>query len=264
MAVVLMLLVISGIMLAFMFDRQGNQSLTVKREMDSYTFPHISRGIQEAVEAWIRSNGNNSIAAALDENGRAFDLIVDGGQVVHVYFRDAQGTALADFAGLSGDQLDQALDIIENLRRNEGRHAGMHVRREGPVAVSVNTASEAVLKAVIGSTLDPLQTSALISEINDARDGDSIDREALEQAINKADVPTANRPKVQGLLAVEPVLWQVVAEAAVPQNVYPAPPAIRYGGLAIITPTAAGGRNRSAALQRSSSMISWENLSDPQ
>ncbi len=262
MAIVLMLLMVSGVILAFMFDRQGTQSLAVKREMDSYVFHHVSRGIQEAVEAWIRSNGNNPIATALTEDGLAFSLIVDGGQVVDVYFKDGQGTALADFAGLTGEPLDNAVDIIHNLRTRHGRNAARFIRREGPVAISVNEAPDEVLEAVIGSVLDRLATNSLIREIKEAREQDIMSRDALDQAIRRAEVPAASLSKIQALLAPEPVLWQVVAEARPPGGVGPSP--ARYGGLALVTPTAAGGRNKSAALQRSSSMISWENLTDRQ
>jgi hypothetical protein len=262
-AVVLMLLAVAGVVLAFVMDRQVNQALTVKREMDSYVFHHVSRGIQEAVEAWIRSNGNNPVRTALDEEGRAFDLIVDGGQVVHITFRDAQDTVLADFAGLTGESLDTAIDCLVELRRNEGAHAADFVRREGPVAISVNSAPEEVLRAIIGSTLDPLQTASLIREIKETRSNEWIDRPVLDEVFHRAETPSEHITKLQGLLSAEPVLWRVIAEADVPQNVYPPPPAIRYGGLAIVTPVSSG-RNKSAALQRTSSMISWENLSDNQ
>src|SRR4051812_26592877 len=102
---VLMLVLISGVLLAVMIDRQGAQALTVQRELDSYTFHHISRGVQEAIEAWIRNNGNNDIAGALDVDGHAFDLQVEGGQLVRISFYEAQDTVLAELAGLNGDSL---------------------------------------------------------------------------------------------------------------------------------------------------------------
>ncbi len=261
MAMVLMLLMVSGVVLSFMFERQGAQSLAVKREMDSYVFHHVSRGFQEAVEAWIRSNGNNPIAGALAEDGLAFSLLVDNGQVVDVYFRDAQGAVLADFAGLTGDVLDTAVDIVQNLRDRHGRNAARFIRREGPVAVSVNSAPDEVLEAVIGAVLDRLATNALIYEIKEAREQGPLDRAALDEVFRRAEVPAEQLSRIQSLLAPEPVLWQVVAEARTPGT---SRPVIRYGGLALVTPNTSGGRNRSASLQRSSSMISWENLTDRQ
>jgi hypothetical protein len=267
MVIVLMLLAVSGVVIAYMLDRQNAQSRTVAREMESYTFHHISRGIQEAVEAWIRGNGNNSIVPALEEDGHAFDLMVEGGQTVEVYFQDAQGAVLADFAGLTGDNLDMAIDILIELRRSESRRAAEFVRREGPVAISVNTAPEPVLSAVITTVLDPLLASSLTREILAARAGaEPVDRAKLEQIFRDVEVPGASIPKLQSLLAVEPVLWQVIAQVKTPEGVWPPPRGqIRYGGLAIIgTAGGTAARNRSGDLQRSSSMISWENLSDTQ
>jgi len=267
MVIVLMLLAVSGVVIAYMLDRQNAQSRTVAREMESYTFHHISRGIQEAVEGWIRGNGNNSIAPALAEDGHAFDLAVEGGQTVEVYFQDAQGSVLADFAGLTGDNLDMAIDIITELRRSEPRNAADFVRREGPVAISVNSAPEPVLKAVISSVLSPLLATSLTRELLSARaGGEPLDRAKLEQVFRDIEVPSANIPKLQSLLAVEPVLWQVIAQVKTPEGVWPPPRGmIRYGGLALIATTGSNTpRNRSGDLQRSSSMISWENLSDRQ
>ncbi len=261
-AVVLMIVAISGIVIAYMLDRQANQALGVKRQMDAYTFHHVSRGIQEAVEAWIRSNGTSTVRTALDDEGRAFDLVVDGGQVVHVRFVDAQDGVLADFSGLTGESLDTAIDIVAQLRRNEGEAARGLVRREGPIGVSVNNAPEKVLRAVIGSVLGSTDTGSLVRAIEKARAEGWIDREKMDSVYHDAETPAGDVPRLQGVLAVEPVLWRVIAEAGVPENVWPRPPAVRYGGLAIIA--AAGSRNKSAALQRSSSMISWENLSDGQ
>ncbi|HYE63634.1 MAG TPA: hypothetical protein VD997_16705 [Phycisphaerales bacterium] len=264
MAIVLMLLAVSGVVIAFMLDRQANQTRTVQREIESYTFHHISRGIQEAVEAWIRSNGNNPLGPALSDDGHAFDLVVERGQTVEVYFLDAQGAVLAEFAGLTGDSLDMAIDILQQLRRAENRRTAEYIRREGPVAISINVAPEPVLRAVISSVLDQIQTNALVREIMTARAAEVIDRAKLEAIFRDADTPGANIPKLTALLATEPVLWQVIAQAKSPEGVWPPPRGtIRYGGLALVsTGAAAAGRNRSADLQRSSSMISWENLSE--
>lgn len=262
-AIVLMLIIVSSVVIAYVLDRQATQSLSVKRQIDSYTFHHISRGIQEAVEGWVRFNGTQPIRTALDDEGRAFDLIVEGGQTVHVFFKDAQDLVLADFSGLTGEALDSGIDILTELRHNEGEHARDFVRREGPTAVSVNNAPEKVLKAVIGSVLGPLDTGALIREITRARIEGWIDQEQMNEVYRKAETPTAEMARVQSLLTAEPVLWRVVAEAAVPENVWPRPPTIRYGGLAVIAGPGQG-RNKSTTVQRNSSIISWENLSDRQ
>ena len=221
---VLMLVLVSGIILAVMLERQSMQALTVQRELDSYRFHHVSRGMQEAVEAWIRSNGANDIADALDQDGHAFDLAAEGGQVVHISFYEAQGTILADFSGLSGDALDAARAIVEKLRDQRGANAAKFVRREGPVAVSVNTASQEVLQAVISSALDMQQTAALLGEIKSAHnDGVPIDAQGLTGLYDKAEIAAEDRPKILPLLTAQPVLWQVVAETDAPANTYPAP-----------------------------------------
>jgi hypothetical protein len=258
---VLLLVLVSGIILAVMMERQTMQTLMVQREMDTYRFHHISRGIQEAVEAWIRSNGTNDIAGALDEEGHAFDLQVEGSKthsdVVHISFSEAQGPILADFSGLSGDALDAARAVVEKLQEEQGANAYRFVRREGPVAVSVNSAPDEVLKAVLASVLDMQQVNSMLSEIKHAKENGLIDVQTLGGLYDNAYVDAQTRPKIQGLLTAQPVLWQVVAESEPPRGVFPPVHALRYGGLAII-----GGMSKTNTLQRTSSFVSWENLGD--
>jgi hypothetical protein len=262
---VLILVLVSGIILAVMFERQAAQALTVERELETYRFHHISRGVQEAVEAWIRNNSNSDIAGALDIDGHAFDLQVEGAQpgrggMVHIYFYEAQDKVLADFSGLSGDALDAAGGVLIRLRDEQGSKALNFVRREGPVPISVNTAPDEVLHAALGSVLDLNQTNSLIGEIRSARkEGTLIDSQALTGLLNNAGVDAQTLPKVQGLITAQPVLWQVVAEADPPAGVYPVPQPVRYGGTAIINGQAG---NKNASLQRNSSFVSWEKLPD--
>jgi hypothetical protein len=257
---VLILVLVSGVVLAVMLERQSMQSLTIQRELDSYQFHHISRGMQEAIEAWIRSNGNSDIAQALDNDGKAFDLEVEGGAVVHIFFYEGQGTVLADFAGLSGDVLDTAREVLMHLRENVGNAKAMDlVRRDGPVSVSVNTATDEVLRAVIGTVLDRVGTDTLIQAIKKARVDQLIDAQGLNNLYDIADVAADVRPRVSGLLTAQPVVWQVVAEAPAPVGSKSGP--IRYGGLALIA-GANVTRDKSGSLQRNSSIVSWENLGD--
>jgi hypothetical protein len=261
---VLLLVLVAGIVLCVMFERQASQALTVEREMETYRFHHISRGVQEAVEAWIRNNSNADIAGALDIDGHAFDLQVEGstgrGGQVHIYFYEAQDKVLADFSGLSGDALDAASGVLIRLRDEQGSKATNFIRREGPVAVSVNTAPDEVLHAVLSSVLDLNQTNSLISELRSAhKEGTLIDAQALTGLLNNAGVDAQTLPKIQGLITAQPVLWQVVAEADPPAGVYPVPPPVRYGGTAIINGPAG---NKNGSLQRNSSFVSWEKLPD--
>jgi hypothetical protein len=258
--VALLLVVISAIMLTVMLERQGSHAFTVQKELEIYTFHHLTRGIGEGVEAWIRSNGSNELSGALEPDGHAFDLEVEGGQVVRIYFQEAQGTVLTDFAGLSGQSLELAAGAVDQLRRNEGEQARTLLRREGPVAVSVLTATPEVLRAVIQSVTDEIRATALTREILRGREEGTLDATALTQAYEKAEVKPEDRPKLSGLLTAQPVLWKVIAEADAPAGVYPPRPMIRYGGLAVVH--AGHGRDRSSPLQRNSSIVSWENLSD--
>jgi hypothetical protein len=258
---VIILVLVGTMYIAFMIERQAAQSLTVQRQLKLYSFDHVSRGIGEAVDAWIKSNGTESVKEALAENGHAFDLEVEGGQTVRVSLFEAQGAVLAEFAGLSGPSLDAAREVLEKLVELERNEAPRFTRREGPVAVSLNSAPREVLTAVAESVLDALDADTFVSEVIRARADGDISTEAFGEVLNRSDVPQEARAELTALFTTQPVLWRIIAEADSPGGVYPPRPSIRYSALAIIINSPGGGRDRSASLQRNSSIISWEDLS---
>ncbi|MCX5688663.1 MAG: hypothetical protein NTV94_02525, partial [Planctomycetota bacterium] len=83
--VVLLLVLVSGIVISVMMERHVVQALTVQRELQQYAFHHTSKGVQEAIEAWLRqTNATRNMAEAIEADGHAFDLTLDGGSSVRV------------------------------------------------------------------------------------------------------------------------------------------------------------------------------------
>ena len=94
-----------------MLERQSAQSLTIGRQVSGYDEHHASRGMKEAIDAWIRSSPRRSLRDRLDASGRAFEIDLPTGidgkglQTLAISLADAQGTILNEFTGFTGQPL---------------------------------------------------------------------------------------------------------------------------------------------------------------
>ncbi|MBS0197208.1 MAG: hypothetical protein JSR77_10660 [Planctomycetes bacterium] len=261
---VLLLVLISGLVILAMMERQATQAINVRRELEQYTFHHVSKGVQEAVEAWLRSSGGTrGLADNIEPDGHAFDLTLDTGQTVSIGMFDAQDTALYEMAGLTAQSRELARLMLQELRQRAPKNAGSLVRRDGPLPISVNTASPEVLFAAVNAATDGDGTDRIVNEILHARNEDIITPEALNGILTENVSDPEARGRLNQTITCQPTLWCVVAQAEAPSNVYPRPPARRYCGLVVLSaPSSGGGRDRATALQRNSLIIAWEDCTD--
>jgi type II secretory pathway pseudopilin PulG len=211
---VVLLTVIAGIILAAMLDRFGTQQTFAQRQLDQYRDHHIARGLQEAIQAWVNSvdTQTQSLKASLGDRGKAFDLELDG-QRITVYLEDGQGTALAEFAGLSPDEMRTAAEVLNQLHQNARRESRQLIRREGPLAVSVRSADERVLTAVARACCDSARATRVVSELMRVRNDEDFTIATMAEALTKAAVEGEERVKLMQMLATEPTLYRGVAEA---------------------------------------------------
>jgi type II secretory pathway component PulK len=256
---VLLLVLIAGIVVSAMLQRHVTQVMTTQREALQYTFHHASKGAQEAIEAWLRQSGaTRNMQEAVEADGHAFDLTIDG-MTVKVSLFDAQDGVLIELAGLSGTLREAGLNIIDELRTAEGAGAVRFTRREGPLAVSVNSAPREVLLAAVNAITDGVGSDSLVAEVLHAREEGTITQQTLNEVYTQADVEPEIRNKLGTVLTAQTTLWRVVAEAQDSSAVYTGRPNRRFCGLVMLTGTVgASPRDRAAALQRNSLIISWE------
>ncbi|MBL8999999.1 MAG: hypothetical protein JNK25_02545 [Phycisphaerae bacterium] len=262
--IVLLLVLVAGIMVAVMMERQTAQAMIVRRELDSYTFHHVSQGVQEAVEAWLRKSGaGRAMAENIKPDGHAFDLTLDDGQNVRISFFDAQDKALVELAGLSAQAREAARLVLQELRARAGANAGALVRRDGPLPISVNSAPPDVLYSAINSVTEGDGTAQIVGEILHARGGQPLDGQMLNEILNQSTLEPEARNRLNMVITATPTLWRVLAEAQTPAGLPGGISARRYCGLVLLTNAVPGGsRDTRTALQRNSSIISWEDCSE--
>jgi len=254
--VALVLVMVSSVMIVVMLERQQVQQLTVQRELEGYTFHHITKGFGEAFESWLRLANGQSVRERLSADGNAFDLSVEGGQAVKLSLFDGQGSVLADLSGLTDDQILLGRAMLTSLRQQAGADWKRYTRRDGPIGVSVRSAPREVLLAAADAALsDSGDPESLVNALMDARSAAGDETIDLAAAMDAADLPPETRARVSTLFAVEPSLWRGVAEAETPGTWPPRPPTL-YQFWAV----ARAGRGQNAELRRTSLIIRWERL----
>lgn len=259
---VMILVLVAGVMLGVMLERNVGQMMLAKRQYDSYGFMHATRGIGEAVDAWIKHNGAGSIADALDPTGLAFDLEPEGsGSVVHVALLDGQGLILGDVSGLTGETLESGREILRSLTDLQGAEARRFVRKEGPLAVSVNSAPAEVLEAVLDAALRGESSSELLAQLEAERGGDrAMEPERLTEMIDQSHVPDEAKPRLKALLTANPVLWRVRARS---ESRATGVEGVEYRAWAVLSRTArSSGADRASQYQRGVSVFGWERVED--
>ncbi len=262
-AFVLVLIMALSVMIVVLLQRQNAQMLQYKRQLDAYSMHHATAGFGEAIEAWLRNNGQTPLRQMVGPGGHAFDLSVDGGSPVRVSLYEAQGAALADLAGLPEEQISMGREILMRLQERLGDEAGRYTRTEGPLAISIRTAPPEVLLAAAETAMheegDPERFVELLIEAREQAGAEAVD---LNKAILDGEVPMAARARIVQVLSGDTTLWRGTAEQIEPPSSFPQREPLIYEFWANIRQ----GRSRvseSAALERSTSILRWERMQGP-
>jgi len=256
---VMLLVLVTGVAVAVMMERQVAQAMTVRRQLEQYQFHHAAKGAQEAIEAWIRSSGaSRSLQDALEPDGFAFDLAFQTGETVRVSFFDGQDNALIEMAGLTADAQETARAILLELSSREGAGARNFIRRDGPLAVSVNAARPEVLFAVVNAITEGEGTQDIVDEIIHQRSQGPLTGAILNEIYSRTTLLPETRSRLTSVLTAQPSLWRVVAQIDPPPGAaYPRAPSRRFCGVLVLTAPGGAARDRETSLQRSSLIVSW-------
>lgn len=245
-----------------MLERQSAQSLTIGRQVSGYDEHHASRGMKEAIDAWIRSNSRRSLRDRLDANGRAFEIDLPTGidgkglQTLSISLADAQGTVLNEFTGFNGQPLEDAKAILLALRNAALPAEGLYMRGQGPIAVSAASASPEVLRAVADAATDGEGADEFVDAILKARDEGTLTSASISESANAAQLSPESRAKIQRYVTADPTLWKVTVE--VRRGGSTGPLFARYQGLAVLAISSSYSRSTTQSSTRSSVFLTWE------
>lgn len=272
---VILLIVVAMIMLTLMLERQGVQLLNVKRQLNGYEAHHASRGMQEVIDAWLKGQGSEPLAALLDLDGQAFELELKGGTLIEVFFHDAQGllyrapgepVSFEREEALQGDEGPTSESVMVNAaaRLYEDVGAGMFMeltRTEGPQKLSVLSVTQPVLRAVLAELSGTDLVDHLVDSIMRAQEdgslirGDVLPREVLD------GLDRETRTIARQVLTARPLLWRVIVDVRADGSMRRAP-ARRFEGQLLMETAGASSRTTTSPFQRTGLFLWWKEV-DP-
>lgn len=261
MPMVLLATVVVGMGIGIAMTRFAAQTKVIARQSRAYNEHHAGRGLQEAIGAWLRQQNGRNIADAIDpDSGHAMDIELRDGSVVSVYLRDGQGTALADLSAVAPTQINEAGLVIKNLSEQVSAREYLQLTRAvGPSAISVNTASEPVIRAVaeaVGGT----DGESFADELLRIRArGLEITRQDITSSIGAAGLSNEQRTAALRMLSTDISLWAVIVELRGGTGTQGGRLVSRYGGLARLRVGTA--RQSSGNPTELGSFLTWRELS---
>lgn len=237
---VVLVSLVAALLVGFSLDRGLTQAYSVNRQVDRYATHHFSKGVEVLIDSFARSVSGRQMSEVLDESGLAMNVLTDQGVGLRVSFFDAQDTFLEVFDGFGRDDRMMGEGELARLVEGVGVDAVReHTRKFGPLAVSVNSSSELVLRAaldaaLLGDNVDRVLNS-LLQARRSASNGVSMTRDELQLALESAGVEPRMRARVERVVTAQPIVWKFVVEPDVPAS-SAGGTNIRYEGLAIIAP----------------------------
>lgn len=264
MPLVLLALVVVGLGVGVSMSRFAAETRVVERQLRAYHEHHAGMGLQEAIGAWLKQQTGRAIADVIDPvTGHAMDIELADGSVVSVHLRDGQGTALADLSALPATQLDEAGVILRNLATSMRADEFLRLTRSvGPSAISVNSASEPVLRAV-SMAIAGDRGEDLANEIirTRARSG-TVTRQDITTAVGAASLSNEQRVQALRLFATDVELWAIIVELKGGRGLDRGKLLSRYGGLARLRVGSTGRRGAGSTSNASElgSFLTWKDL----
>ncbi len=278
---VVLLALVSSLVVVVMLDRSNTQARMVKRQLDNYRDDHFAKGMQEAIDSWMKSVATKPMADLLEEDGHAMDLELADGVLLKLYVFDAQGSVLTEFGMLQGDSITDAQGVamaysgisVDELKkasksiaeneekiRTAGRYTPVTLtRRYGSPAVSVNSSPDPVLAAVANFAGGGDLVAQLLEAVNTARAEKPLGATELADIIAKIQTEPEIRAILQRLLTAQPTFWQI--EARLYRTDQLSTPAAVYSGYSLISGRGNTSRDRAGAgMTRLSVILDWKRV----
>lgn len=237
-------------LIVVLLDRYGAQARSVAAIVRSYENHHTARGVQQILDTWLRSVTPQRIRSKVGEDGLALTVRFPDGltsnavgpETLRLYLSDGQGALLVEPGGLPAEDAVLAESIMraaEGLGLDPAR-GGVATRRIGPLAVSVVSADERVLRSAVFGAVGAEKGESIVAELLKAREEAALSPTSINEAAGRAGLSSLERADVSRAITVEPVMWRIVVEVS-SDSLVAGGPILRYTGTALLVGASTGG-----------------------
>lgn len=199
---VLMLLLISGMTIVVIMQRQTAQSRLVEEMIADYQTHHAAFGVRSIVRKWLvnkRGKDLSEFAAKMDVSYR---FILPNDLFVSIWVLDGQGIPAVAPTDIGAANLAYYREIVDRVR---AKHDGS-LRTRGSALLSIASAPRYVLEALVE---DEEQGQRLAERIIAARERKPIERDELMNQLRRSGLADDEIARIIAISTFDPVLWRV-------------------------------------------------------
>jgi hypothetical protein len=204
---VLMFALTATIIIGVMLERLSAGRIAATRQVENYRESHSSRGVQELLDAWLRTLAGKPIQPLLPTSGPALRLELSDGTTADVTLSDGQTRLRVSGTPLPTSDIGRIMAQLET--RLGVKAAAAMTRSYGPEAVSVNTAPQEILAAIGTAFTDGLLGDKIAAAIVSSRASGPIDPKDLDDVVQSAGVTPEQWEPMQNWLSASPGVWRI-------------------------------------------------------
>ena len=199
---VILLLLISGMTIVVIMQRQTAQSQLVEEMIGDYQSHHAAFGVRAIVRKWLNQKTGRELAEFADEEDVSYRFILPSDMYVSIWIRDGQGMPVVSPLDIGPTNLNYYTEINRRVQQR----TRTPLRSKGPALISVGTAPRVVLAALVE---DEEQGQRLAQRLIDARERRPLDRDELMTQLRRAGLADDEIARIISIVTFDPVLWRV-------------------------------------------------------
>ena len=215
--VVIVLILIVGMVSAVVLQRQASSRLVTERRLLWYREHHARAGLEEVLDAWLRSLPRNlRLEEVVGPTGEAMTIDLKDGSEAVISIRDGQGALLVEPAAVAADDRIRVTDAAQRFDDLVGPGSRpLERRRVGPLKLSLQAASVEAIEALASAYAPRSAAAEFATAIAVARGvaADGVLTNAdLSAALAASGMESREAQFVRAATTLQPTLYFVTVE----------------------------------------------------
>ncbi|MCB9838617.1 MAG: hypothetical protein H6813_04695 [Phycisphaeraceae bacterium] len=202
MPMVLLLLVVSGMTIVVIMQRQTSQTHLVEEMLAEYETHHAAFGVRSIVRKWLINKRGRDLAEYAAKDGVSYRFILPDEVYVSIWIKDSQGLPTTAPTDIGAAHLPYYREVLSRIQKT---HDG-ELRSRGSAMISMASAPDYVLRALVA---DEEQGARLADRVVTARERRGFDRDELMDQLRRSGLADDEIARVVGISTFDPVLWRV-------------------------------------------------------
>ncbi len=215
--VVIVVLLIVSMVSAVLLQRQASDRLVTERRLNWYREHHAQAGLEEVINAWLRSLPRNlRLDEVLDDTGRALTIDFRDGTEALISITDGQGAILTEPSAVPPSERDQIEQIAARFDELVGKaNRPLERRAVGPSKLSLQSASREAIEATASAFAPAASASTFAQNVTEQRESEAdgqLTNDGLTNALAASELEEDQAQRLRAAITLRPTLYFVTIE----------------------------------------------------